>query len=433
MIASLKMTARNKNWQTAIIWMAVFAVLIRLVVSAEYVHTMDTRWFRTWVMGSQEGLFDMYARAESISLDYPPLYLYPLWLLGQIYRLFPVILDYTPYDLLALKFFGILADVGCAMFIYLIFRNRHFPIAVIGFCAWLFNPALFFNSAMWGQIDSLMCLLLLASFYMLDRGRPYWGVILFAVGGLTKFQCLYLAPLVLIILFRKFGLARFLRAMGAAALTVFAAFLPFMIGSRSPLLVFEVYLNGGGSYPYYTLHAANLYGLLGLNWTTNLRDTAPLLGPITGFHISMALTVLIMAGVVLLYVYGKRKNTWMYGLLLMNSLFMLTTRMHERYQVVVLPFALMLWLTTRERAFLHQFGALTITAFLTQFMALMYNVHRDAPWLPVYETLFCILSAFSLLIFVVSTVYCVRWCLGRGGSAVLPDSQLAEENQLAEE
>ncbi len=52
---------------------------------------------------------------------------------------------------------------------------------------------------------------------------------------------------------------------------------------------------------------------------------------------------------------------------------MLTTRMHERYQMAVLPFALVLYAYTGRGRWLGIFGALSGITFVNQFMLLIRN------------------------------------------------------------
>jgi hypothetical protein len=83
--------------------------------------------------------------------DYPPAYMYVLWLLGEIAKFFEPITGVSPIRPLV-KLPGMLADAGVAWLIYLVsvrFLGEHPPtrwlgsgarIGLIGAAVYLFNP-----------------------------------------------------------------------------------------------------------------------------------------------------------------------------------------------------------------------------------------------------------------------------------------------------
>jgi len=401
---------KSRNLKLAVILILGFALLIKLIVAVEYTNHFDTMWYRKWALGLQDGFFDVYARTEmpgsNLDLDYPPVYLWFLWPIGRMYRLFPEALNFEPYNMFLMKLFPVLGDVACALAIYLLFRKENLKIALLGMVLWLCNPATFYSSSMWGQTDSIMCLMLLLSFYYIENGRATLGTVLFTIGALTKFQCLYFAPVVILWLIHKYNVMRFLKAAGFSALVILVVFLPFMIGSEDPLLFYRVYTKGGNMYPFYSLQAFNLFGALGLNWTHNIKDSVPLLGSITGFHVSMAVTFLIVAAVIFMHLKGKRQNIWLSGFLIMNSLFILTTRMHERYQIAVIPFIFMLWLTVGRRPFGYIFGVTSIMVFLNQAMVLL-SINNDIDFLGMYDKFMVAFSTVNVLVYIAGTAYCI--------------------------
>ena len=409
---NINLNVKRRNIMLAVGIILGFALIIRLVVAVEYTNHFDTLWYRRWAIGLQDGFFDIYSRAGMYDLDYPPVYLWFLWPIGKMYSLVPEALTFEPYNMFLLKIYPVLGDIACALAIFLLFRKTDIKIALLGMVAWLCNPAAFYSSSMWGQTDSIMCLMLVLSFYYLGSGRAVLGTVLFTIGALTKFQCLYFAPVVILWLMHKYGPVIFARAAAFTLITILAVFLPFMIGSGDPLLFFTVYLKGGNMYPYYSLQAFNLFGALGLNWTHRVKDDVPLFGGITGFHISLVITVFIVAGVIVLYFRSKNRNIWLSGFLIMNSLFMLTTRMHERYQIAVVPFALLLWLTTNRRAFGYIFSATSLMVFINQFMVL-FSINKGIDFLGRYDTVMIVFSAINFFIFLISTAYCIWYAMDK--------------------
>ena len=84
------MVKKDKRFLFALLFIVLSAVAARLVVGLLYFNAFDTYWYRDWAIGLQDGFFNVYTRAEEISLDYPPLYLYCLYLTGAAYRLFTI-------------------------------------------------------------------------------------------------------------------------------------------------------------------------------------------------------------------------------------------------------------------------------------------------------------------------------------------------------
>lgn len=403
------MKTRYNNFIKLLWFIVAAATAARLAVGILYYNTFDTFWYRDWAIGLQEGLFDIYTRAEQISLDYPPLYLFCLWLTGQAYRFFGLDCS-NGMQMFLMKFWPIFFDMLCILFIYRICRRHGEWTAIFAAAFWAFNPSVFYNTAYWGQTDQLMALLLLAAFVLAERDRPIFACIIFAVAGLTKYQSLFFTPVLLPLIFKKYDLKRLLLGCGAAAATVAAVFLPFMIGAREPFLFFKVYMGGANTYQYCTFNAYNLYSLLGLN---TVLDSTPLFGSVTFAHINVILTLAVIAYTVFLMLCSKKPNPWVGGLFIMTALFMLMTRMHERYQFIVLPFALMAFVTTKNRHFLWQTLLLTATSLLNQ-VAVLANINGQWNFMlsiqPYFESF---ISVINLYILVYVAIICTKYLLPR--------------------
>src|SRR5439155_3331856 len=109
-----------------------------------------------------------------------------------------------------LKLPPILGDLGLAWLVGLLATRlapagRRFPVRGVAVAAILFNPAIFFVSAVWGQADSVFSLLIVASFVLLgDRDasplREAAGAAALAAAIVTKPQSLFVLPVVLLVL-----------------------------------------------------------------------------------------------------------------------------------------------------------------------------------------------------------------------------------------
>ncbi len=376
------------------------AVAARFAIGLLYFNSYDTYWYRQWAFSLPQGFFNVYARAEEISLDYPPLYLFCLYLTGLAYRFF----GFGCSDLLQMflmKFWPIVFDSACVFMIYFAAKKYSHTAALFAAALWGCNPSAIYNCSFWGQTDGLMAFLLIAAFYLADNGRPVCSCVLFAIAGLTKYQSLFFTPVLLIYIFKRYNVKKFLSGILAAAGTVAGVFLPFMLGARDPWLFFNVYLGGAGTYKYCTFNAYNIYGLFGMNV---LKDNTPIIGSFSFAHLNFIIIALIILAVAVFYLRGVRTDVYVGGLFIMQSIFILGTRMHERYQMVVLPFALMAYVTTRNRHFAWQFSLLTVLTLINQ-AVILYNVNIDGIFYEAYRMqIMQAVSAVNVAVYV-HTVY----------------------------
>ena len=391
-----------KKYTDIFLAVVIFGVFLRFAIGVGYYNPQDTLWYKTWVLALNDGVFDIYARADAINLDYPPIYLFFLSILGIFYNIFgESVHNYT--DMFVMKFFPIVGDVLCAAALYLIFKKTSPKTGLIAAALWMFNPTTIFNSSFWGQTDGIMCLLLLVSFVALERDKPILASVLFAVCGMTKFQCLFFTPVFLMELFVKFRVSKFLKGILAAAITVAAVFLPFMIGSKNPLLFLDVYLKGQGTYPYCTLNAFNFYGILSLNWVEAS------IGFPSAHILSMWLVVVLIVLLILAYLFARRRSVWVLGFLFMNTLFMFMTRMHERYQFVVLIFILMAAVVHKSREFFYCFMGISFITLINQLIPMFSWRQGGSVFSEYYGFLMVIFSVVNLIIYILSTYVSVRF------------------------
>ena len=390
-----------KNVTMFMVFVIISAAVLRFIVGVSHINTYDTFWYKRWALDLPNGIFDVYARADSISLDYPPVYLFFLYLTGLGYK----VIGTDPHiytQMFLMKFWPIVFDVLCVAFLYYMFRKTDIKAGVCAAVLWAVNPSVFFNSTMWGQTDSVMMFLLLLTFYFTYKNRPIAACVVFAIAGMTKYQCLYFTPILLLQIYKDSGLKSLLKSVGAAAISVAIVFLPFMIGGKNPLLFFDVYLGGADKYPYCTLNAFNVYGMFCLNW---VEDT------FAGCNVlSVVFTVMSVALIIGLYLFGKRRCAFVGGLLFMQCIFMLTTRMHERYQIVVLPFALVAYFLYKIKDFLYLFISLSIITAINQSIVLMRVAHSDY-FESGYGAIMMIVSIINFIVFAYSVYVCCKFFL----------------------
>lgn len=287
----------------------------------------DIDQFRKWALRiASDGPARFYGPGYSFDPNYAPVAIYALWpggALGHVLKLswdnlrFPV---ETPV---------LVADfvVAITMFGYLRRSGRSLMIAWTGTLLAALNPALLFDSVVWGQSDSIVSALMwLATLTILD-GEYILAAVVLALAVQTKPHALILMPLLFFWVWRKSGFARLWAPAGAflAATIIVAA--PFAMGRPWDWLP-RFYFGGLASFPETSANAFNLMAIAG-----GLRqaETATIFG-VSDFAVGMTL---FLAVLVLSCVQIWRKpfpaSLMLAIFLALFGEFIFAPRMHERY------------------------------------------------------------------------------------------------------
>lgn len=183
-----------------------------------------------------------------LNFNYPPLYLYLLTLATclPLPQLYAIKLVYVLFDYALAGYVGALAREGGG--------ERSFWPALL---ATLFLPTILMNSALWGQCDAMYASGLAASVYYLLRNRPLAAMVAYGVAFSLKPQAVFLAPLILILVWQR-RFSPFLLYVPAAVYGALA--LPAWLAGRPLLDLLLLYANQRIlPFPALTLGATNLY------------------------------------------------------------------------------------------------------------------------------------------------------------------------------
>ena len=377
----------------------IFAFSIRFFTTMLFISYFDMQIYINWAQTSATDFFRSYANIQG--LDYPPLYLFFLAPIGLIYNNFPVMASFDPYVMMLVKFFPALFDSLCVVLIYQIVKKHSRELALIGAALWAIHPAFFINSSFWGQTDSILAFLLLLSVAMLEKGRPVSGTAVYALAVLTKPQALYFGPVILLELLMRHKPKKILLSIGAAAATYMGVFLPFMIGAKDLSIFYSIFLNALDEFPYVNLSSFNLYGVFRLSF---VEDSKPLIGGFTLSHFGYIMLEFSLGLLVFMYLKSKRFSPWLGGFLFMQCVFMLSSRQHERYQILVLPFILMAWLRTLRKEFFWIFTSISVISLCNHFWVL-----ANMTWHPSGGVVITVGSLINMAVFVWGLVAVFRY------------------------
>ena len=294
------------------------AFLVRVLLFPLQGYQNDTNTFLSWFStAAQYGIRPFYSVAGYF--DYPPFNVYIFWAFGSLANALGVSMASM------IKFVPNLFDLATAALIYVFVRKQAtFKVALVSTALYAFNPAVIYNTAVWGQFDAVYTFFLVLSLMLALKSKPLPSAVIFALGLLTKPQGIALLPLVALLIYKKNGWKQLAYSVVAFTATVFLVVLPFEgIGNPVSFLI-KNYSTGYMYYNVTSVNAFNLWGLFAL-W---MKD---------GYLFYVGWALFGAVAVFTLYTVHKRLKVSgdliavFAAFMLFFAFFMLPTRIHERY------------------------------------------------------------------------------------------------------
>ena len=261
--------------------LVLIGLLVRFVLCAKLKgHATDMSCWQGW--GYRVATYGTHAFYVDNWCDYPPGYMLISAVLYRISQLFK-----DGPESLRLFVYMIPAFVCDALSGLLLLRaakrfslNDRLALLLAGLI--VLNPAAVYLSGAWGQIDSILTVLLLGTFLLLNasREKPWLRLcagLLYAVAILMKWQALIFGPVLALLYVMtgvdQYGTKRFGRHVLWSVAAVLGALGVLLLGSLlfrgegMPLLwMVERFQSASGGYDYASVEAYNFFTLLGGNW-----------------------------------------------------------------------------------------------------------------------------------------------------------------------
>lgn len=377
---------KGKNFRALSGLLFLSALLLRLGAAARWEgFGTDLACFAAWAERMYSlGPSGFYS--PEVFTDYPPGYMYVLWLIGWL-RSALRLPYYSGAHLILLKLPAILCDLAAGGLLYREAERRFSRRGTLLLCgAYLFNPVILLNSAVWGQVDSVFTLALLLMCLALVRGRLFPACAAFCAGVLLKPQMLVFSPVLLAgfadqIFPEDFSLRRLGKALAGALLSlaglVFLC-LPFGAGN-----VWRQYFSTVGSYPYAAVNACNLWGLFGLNWVSQESTFLGVPYRLYGYFFILAAVAAVFA--VSLRRRRLREKYPFLAAMLILTVFAFSVRMHERYLYPGLILLMLAFVYRPVKAVWLCYGCFSLLHFYnTAFVMFFYDPNsfdRKSPFL----------------------------------------------------
>ena len=309
------------------IFILIISFFIRLAVALLPGFKIDIEDWAAWAIRLNETGFNHFY-SQQVFTDYTPGYLYVLNIIGWIRESF-ILNNFIFFYLLKIP--AIISEILIGIIIYQeIFRSLNRKAATIAAAIILFNPALIFNSSLWGQVDSVSTLFVLLTIISLKKNKLIISSLFFSVAFLIKPQTAIIFPVLIYFIIKNFSFKNLLKLFFPALLLTYLLSLPFFPIQTLTNLIQHI-TNSANVYPYNSLFAYNFWGAIGF-WANDNQ--------LFGSFNFKEWGILLLVGylIILTYFYFK-KNINLYSMtaLICLGFFFLPTRVHERYLYPAIP------------------------------------------------------------------------------------------------
>ncbi len=349
------------------------AFVLRILVTF-YVdgYPYDIELFKKWALYIGEKGLGSYYSGE-IFADYPPIYVYVLYVLQWLRRIFSIAPDSNLFMVL-LKIPAITADLLSGLLIYKTAKQKGLDssMSVVLSSLYLFNPAIIVNSSVWGQVDSVFTLVLALAVWLLVNGRIEKSITTFTLSILIKPQGLLLTPVYLWAFIYSKDKIRYFYSFIISIILFYAAFIPFYgkIDLIAPLTYFAGKFT---QYPYAVNSAFNLYSLFdGMSVPE---------GSVFFFGISYkaAGLFIVLTGIIIsLYAYSNKKDinqAYFTAFFLFSFFYVFATKMNSRYLYPSLIFAIFTFITTGDLRIMLLYAFFSLSMFVNDSHIQYLSVH----------------------------------------------------------
>lgn len=350
----------NEKW--LLLGLFVLGLLIRLAwLDVDFNITADLAILRQWAIKLKtEGLLSFYETVEIRA--YPPLSTYLLASVGWVAD--KLTSSTTPDESLLtslIKLPSILADLGTAALLVWQARKYSAVWRLLTAVLYLFNPAVWYVSVYWGQIDAIYVFFLLAALMLLARSRvvPAWVCLGLSLG--IKLQGAPLLFLFLTWTWIQHGSRQLIRGIFGLLGSAMIIISPWLLSGRLPEMIEAVF-------PTQTTNMVAQSAYSG--WYFFLREKSIMLDaaqkldfvPISYLAVGVVLFLVVVLFVTTRLIKDRKHSSLPVAAVLISlAAFLFLPEMRERYLFPILP--LLLWAAGQRRRLLWLYLILTATWF----------------------------------------------------------------------
>jgi len=429
---------------------AAFRVLITFLPSC----SVDMGGYQSWSLYlADRSLLNWGHFYRDNHVVYAPFYMYFLSITGLVSKFIFHVTEWPKVPEFLVKLWSVGMDGVGMYFIYRVGKDLQKPkLGLLLGLAYALNPAVFFNSSIWGQFDGFTATLLLMCIHCFLNRRDALGFFVFMLACLAKPQAGLLLPIVLLLTaygyradwkvqdasgFTATLLSRFQVFQALAKrrnliksfhifITTPAAYLlltaPFYCAPEfttstpgKPLLALldrllwvpSLYAKTVLDYPYSAANSFNLWYLLGKQ---TIPDQEPILG-LSAQAWGLGLVLICVTTLTTVLIIRNRRHpfaVYFASFLTLLGCFVFMTKMHERYMMPALIFATvaLLW----ERRLWLSYLALSACS-LANTWVIFEKLKTPNPWIENGNPFAWGVSAVTLLCTLFSLGYALHLAL----------------------
>lgn len=334
----VKLNSFLKDSQIAKLFLIILIGVVIRVVLTNVIYSNDAESFIFW---------GNYLKDNSISSLYeflpggftplPPLYYYLTRYLAQIVSFLNLWQNqWATYFIFKIPIY--VSEIIAAILIYS-FTKKYISkkLAIFSSAFYFLNPAIIYNSAIWGEIDSFISVLAFAALLLFIGGKYFWALLLYSAGVLSKLQDLAMLPLVIYLSFVNLWFKKLFINLTIIAILALILFLP-IIADKGIIWTAKYFYQLPNWYPYTSIYAYNLWAPTGFL----TPDKTFFLSLISYKFLGLAFYWLIAILILLPLTKKANRNplTILFAAFLLFFDFgFFSTRIHSRYLIYSLPFA----------------------------------------------------------------------------------------------
>ena len=395
----------DRRARIAIAAVIAVGVVLRFLVLPAKGFPSDVATFQAWASRLAEVGPSHFYEPGYFS-DYPPGYLYVLWLVGLVFD------GQTKF---IVKAASIPADIAIALLcVWIVWRAAGRDRAVLAAALWMLAPGPIFAGPYWGQVDAVGTVPFLLALIFAGRGSWATAGAIAGLAAMVKPQfgiaLIVVAAGALFVWIRDADWRPPLRTAVAALLTILALGVPFRAG---PGELIDLVRSASETYPFTSLYAFNIWSIVGDFWKPD--DQYVVLG-----------AILLLAGLAsscaLLWWRRDIGAFLACGALAAFAFYFLPTRAHERY--LFPAFALLLPLAVLRARLLVPYISLAIAFAASLYFAFTrypQNDLRSPQWLE--DSLFTRNGQIALALLMLGLAAFIAWRLFRGDAALEADEE----------
>ena len=275
--------------RSAFLSILVLATLLR-VVSLPLPGTEDVGTWRIWAYSASHDITGVYGIGGHppirgvlhfgrfyTTVDYPPLALYELALVGKVYRAFDPAFTDDWHLTAGVKVPGLVAGAVLTALLYftVLQFTRRADLARWAALAYWLNPATVLNGEVLGYLDPLMMLPAVGALVALHARRPNAAGLLLAAALLTKPQGALMVPAVLLAAWHTGRWRTMAKASATCAAGLIIGILPFVWVGALPNMI-QAFGSWAGRRDILSGYAANLWWVI--TWLARAWNMIPEFG-----------------------------------------------------------------------------------------------------------------------------------------------------------